>query len=167
MWKRLLTEFFKGHPAQQRVAQTMLSWGLRVRDGRILCGEIEIPFSKMARAVGVDRRAVMMTVKTIESSGELKKIFSLLQPTCSFRELAPEMGWGVVEIIPSDASMPGILADVASILAEEGISIRQANVDDYVLAEEPRLFIVTEKTLPGGIIKKLKKAKGVKGVTVY
>jgi len=42
-----------------------------------------------------------------------------------------------------------------------------ANVDDYVIAEEPRLFIVTEKSLPTGIIKKLQKAKGVKGVTGY
>ena len=167
MWKRLLAEFFKGQPAQQKVAQTMLSYGLRVKDGKILCGKIEISLSKMARAIGVDRRAVMMAIATIESKEELRKIFSLLQPTCSFKELAPEMEWGVVEIIPSDASMPGILADVATILAKEGISIRQANVDDYIIAEEPRLFIVTEKSLPTGIIKKLQKAKGVKGVTVY
>jgi len=167
MWKKLLAKFFRKYPAQQRVAQLLLSYGLGVRNGRIYCGEVEISFSKAARAIGVDRRAVMMTVETIEKNKELKKIFSFLQPTCSFKELAPEMGWGVVEIIPSDASMPGILAGVATILAKEGISIRQANVDDYMINEEPRLFIITEKSLPTSIIKKLKKAKGVKGVTVY
>ncbi|HEC76420.1 MAG TPA: hypothetical protein ENI33_04070 [Thermoplasmatales archaeon] len=167
MWKKLITKFFRGYPAQQKVAQTMLSYGLRVEKGRVYCGEIELSFSKIARAIGVDRRAVMNTVERIEKRKELKKIFSFLQPTCSFKELAPEMGWGVVEIIPTNASMPGILAGIATILTNEEISIRQANVDDYIIAEEPRLFIVTEKALPSSIIKKLKRAKGVKGVTVY
>ena len=160
-------EKFKGHPAQQKVAEIMLSYGLRVKNGKIFCGEIELSSSKMARAIGVDRRAVTMTVETIEKNEELRKVFSFIRPTCSFRELAPKMKWGVVEIIPSDASMPGILASVAGILAREGISIRQANVDDYIIAEEPRLFIVIERMLPAGTIKKLKKAKGVKGITVY
>lgn len=144
-----------------------LSYGLSVKDGRVYCGSIELSFSKIARAIGVDRRAVMGAIETIEENRELKKIFSLLRPTCSFQELAPEMKWGVVEILPTDASMPGILAGVASILTEERISIRQANVDDYVIAEEPKLFIVTEKTLPPRLIRKLGKARGVRGVTVY
>ena len=75
------------------------------------------------------------------------------------------MKWGIVEIVPTDASIPGILADVAKIIASEGI--RQANVDDYMITKEPKLFIVTEKILPSNLIKKLKKGKGVKGVTVY
>jgi hypothetical protein len=167
MWKKILTKYFRKYPAQQKIAQLLISYGLSVKNGRIYCGDIELSFSKIARAAGVDRRAVMKTVETIEREKELRKIFSLLQPTCNFKELAPEMKWGVVEIIPVDASMPGILAGVAKILADEKISIRQANVDDYMITEEPKLFIVTEKALPTHLIKKLGKAKGVKGVTVY
>jgi len=167
MWKKILSKYFKSYPAQQKVAQTLLSYGLSVRNGRVYCGSIELSFSKIARSIGVDRRAVMGTIETINRNRELKKIFSLLRPTCNFKELAPEMKWGVVEIIPTDASMPGILAGVASILTEEHISIRQANVDDYAMTEEPKLFIITEKSLPPRLIKKLGKARGVKGVTVY
>jgi len=72
-----------------------------------------------------------------------------------------------VEILSKDASMPGILASVSKIIADEKINIRQAIVDDYLLAEEPKLYIITEKPLPSKLLKKLKKAKGVKGVTFY
>ena len=166
MWEDVL-EYFKKYPAQQRVMETLLSYGLSIKDGRVYCGDIELSFSKIARAIGVDRRAVMNAVETVERNKKMKKIFSSLQPTCSFKELAPKMSWGIVEIIPVNASMPGILADVSKMIADEKISIRQANVDDYVITEEPKLYIITEKPLPPRLIKKLRKAKGVKGVTVY
>lgn len=165
--REIVSKFFKRNPAQQKVAQTLLSYGLSVRNGRIYCGKIELSFSKIARAIGVDRRAVMNTVENIEKEEELKKIFSSLQPINHLKEVAPKMNWGVVEIIPVNASMPGILADVAKIIADEKISIRQAIVDDYDVAEEPKLFIITEKALPPRIIKKLSGAKGVKGVVIY
>ncbi|UCF12397.1 MAG: ACT domain-containing protein [Thermoplasmatales archaeon] len=77
------------------------------------------------------------------------------------------MNWGVVEIIPEDPSMPGILADVATIIANNNISIRQSIVDDFEISEEPRLFIVTEKLIPGSLIPKIRKTKGVKAVLFY
>lgn len=51
----------------------MLSYGLRIKDGKIYCGSIELSFSKIARAIGVDRRAVMSTVETIEKRKKLGK----------------------------------------------------------------------------------------------
>jgi hypothetical protein len=77
------------------------------------------------------------------------------------------MNWGVIEIIPKDPSMPGILADVAKEVADATISIRQAIVDDFEFSEEPRLFIVTEKQVPGLLIPKIRKIKGVKAVVIY
>lgn len=166
MWKKIIS-YFGRQSAQQKVIQLFLSYGLSIRKGKVYCGNIELSFSKIARAINVDRRVIMNAIEIIERNKELKKIFSNLMPTCSFKELAPKMGWGVVEIIPKDASMPGIIASVSGIIAREGISIRQANVDDYIIAEEPKLFIVTEKPIPAKLIKKLRKAKGVIGVTVY
>ena len=145
----------------------LLSYGLRVEKEKIFCGKIELSDAKIARAVGVDRRAVVSTVETINENKWLKKIFSTLQPTCHLKESAPQMNWGVIEIIPVDASTPGILAAVSSVIAKAKISIRQAIVDDYQLSEEPKLFIVTEKQLPGNLLSKLRKAKGVKGVVTY
>ena len=166
MWKKLYSSFRK-FPAQQKVAELLLMYGLKVEKDKIFCGSIELSFSKVARAVGVDRRAVVSTVETIWKNKELRKIFMMLQPTCHLKEVAPQMNWGVVEIIPVDASMPGILASVSSIIAKAKISIRQAIVDDFRLSKEPRLFIVTEKPLPGNMISKIRQSKGVKGVVSY
>jgi predicted regulator of amino acid metabolism with ACT domain len=77
------------------------------------------------------------------------------------------MKWGVIEIIPADPSMPGILADVATIIATNNISIRQAIVDDFEFTEEPRLYIITEKQIPGTLLSTIRNARGVKAVLIY
>ncbi len=166
MWKKIYAHFQK-YPAQHKVVEMLLAYGLRVEKEKIFCGKIELSDAKIARAIGVDRRAVVNTIDTINKNKELRKIFSSLQPTCHLKESAPQMNWGVIEIIPVDASMPGILSSVSSIIAKAEISIRQAIVDDYQLAEEPKLFIVTEKSLPGSLLSKLRNARGVKGVVTY
>jgi predicted regulator of amino acid metabolism with ACT domain len=51
-------------------------------------------------------------------------MFSKLKPTASFKELAPFIGCGVIEIVLEDSRMPGILAGVSTKIAERGISIR-------------------------------------------
>jgi hypothetical protein len=71
------------------------------------------------------------------------------------------------EIIPADPSMPGILAEVATIIATNNISVRQAIVDDFEFTEEPRLFIITETQIPGNLLPVIKNAKGVKAVLIY
>jgi predicted regulator of amino acid metabolism with ACT domain len=133
----------------------------------MFCGEIELPDSKIARAFEIDRRIISSTIDTIMKNEDLKIVFSNLQPTCHLKDVAPKMNWGVIEIIPQDPSMPGILAEVATIIADKKISIRQAIVDDIELAEESKLFIVTEEQIPGSLLPKIRKATGVKAVVVY
>ena len=77
------------------------------------------------------------------------------------------MNWGVIEIIPEDPSIPGIVASVATIVANAKLSIRQSIVDDFEFSEEPRLFIVTEKQVPGILVPKIRDVKGVKAVVIY
>ena len=88
----------------------------------------------------------------------------VLTYSTTLEDVAPEMDWGVIEIIPEDPGLPGILADVATIIADNNISIRQAIFDDFELSEEPRLFIVTEKQIPGSLIPEIRKAKGRKSL---
>jgi predicted regulator of amino acid metabolism with ACT domain len=73
----------------------------------------------------------------------------------------------VVEITPINAKTPGILAKSASLIADKGISIRQAIVDDPELSPEPRLVFITEKKIPGELIPKFLKIHGVAKVAVY
>ena len=166
MWRKL-AKYFNKYPKRKRVAQKLLEYGLQVRDNKIYCGEMELSNSKIARALNTDRRSIDSTINIITKQPELNKVFSKLRPTCHLKDVAREMNWGVIEIIPSDPSMPGILAEVATTIAGNNISIRQAIVDDFELSEEPRLFIVAEKQLPGSLIPKIRKAKGVKAVLIY
>ena len=166
MWKDL-SIFFKGYPKRRKVAQKILEYGLRIEGDSIYCGNIELSNSKFARALDIDRRAITSTIELIKKEPKLMEIFSKLVPTCHLKDVAPAMKWGVIEILPTDPSIPGILAEVAKIIAENNISIRQAIVDDFELSEEPRLFIVTETQIPGSLLPRIRKAKGVKALMIY
>lgn len=166
MWRQL-AKYFNKYPSRKKLAQKLLEYGLRVQDNKIFCGEIELSDSKIARALNVDRRIITSTIKTILEKNELKKVYERLEPTCHLINVAQNMKWGVIEIIPEDPSMPGILAEIAKIVADAKLSIRQAVVDDFELSDEPRLFIVIEKQVPGILIPKIRNVTGVKAVVVY
>ena len=166
MWKQI-EHYFNAYPQRKKIAQKMLEYGIKIHNNEFHCGLIELSDSKIARAFQVDRRAVTATREVITQEPELLKIFSHLAPTCHLKDVAPHMKWGVIEIIPVDPSMPGILAEVATIIATNNISIRQAIVDDFEFTEEPRLFIITEKQIPGALLTTIRNAKGVKAVLIY
>jgi len=166
MWRKI-AKYFNRYPKRRKLAQKLIEYGLKIKDNKIYCGEIELPDSKIARAFNIDRRIIKETIQTITKKEDLKKVFSNLTPTCHLKEVASEMNWGVIEIIPQDPSMSGIVANVATIISENKISIRQAIVDDFELSDEPRLFIVTEKRVPGILIPKIRNVKGVKAVLIY
>jgi predicted regulator of amino acid metabolism with ACT domain len=166
MW-RYIAKYFNKYPKQRKLAQILFRYGLRIYNNKIFCGEIELTDSKIARAFEIDRRIISSTIETIMKNEELRTVFSNLLPTCHLKNVASKMNWGVIEIIPKDASAPGIIADVASIIAGSNLSIRQTIVDDFEFSEEPRLFIVTEKQIPGSLLPKIKATKGVKAVVVY
>jgi len=166
----MLTEMLdrmSSHPAQMRVALKALELGLGIERGRIWCSDIELSVSAVARALGVDRRAVKAAIEFIEGDKELSRVFSKLRPIASFKELAPVIGWGVIEIVPEDPRMPGILAGVSSKIAENGISIRQTIADDPDLKEDPKLFVITETPVPPALILDIKKVKGVKSMVLW
>ena len=85
-------------------------------------------------------------------------------------KLTPETfmrGVGVVEIIASDPKDVGILASASKLLADAGISIRQALVDDPELSPEPKLTLIGDSSVPGNIIPEMLKIKGVARISVY
>ena len=116
---------------------------------------------------GVDRRIVRATVHTIESSPELLRVFSRLRPIGFLKDVASVMGWSAIEIIPTNAGAPGIIADVTGVIATSGISIRQALVTDPDLSSDPRLYVITESPVPAELIPRLKSCRGVKSIVIY
>lgn len=165
MWD-LLTRYFQRFPAQSRVAQTLLAQGLRVAESGVYSGDVAISDTALARACRVDRRIIASTVETIRREPELWAVYSRLQPTCLLKDAAPVLKWGVIEIVPSDAREPGILAHVAQVISRRGISIRQAIVDDPDLVEEPRLYVITESPVPMDVIAEIREGSGVKSVVI-
>jgi uncharacterized protein len=166
MWSTLI-DYFSRYPAQEKIARLMIRYGLRIQDHEVYCGSVRLTDTALGQAAGVDRRIAAATVRTIAAHPELSRVFTRFQPTLHLKEAAPAMGWGVVEIDPQDPDSPGILASVSSAIADAGISIRQAIVDDPDFIEQPKLFVVTERPLPAHLIPELRQLPGVRSVTVY
>jgi predicted regulator of amino acid metabolism with ACT domain len=167
MWNSA-KKYFEGQPERLKVARVLIENGLAVRNGKIYLNEIEVPPVRIARAAGVDRRTVVETLKAIGSDRGLRLIFQDIKSAgLSLREIAKDLNLGVVEITPVDAKIPGILAGSAMILAKNGLSIRQAIVDDPELSPEPKLTLIVERKIPGEIIPELLNVKGVAKVSIY
>jgi len=166
MWAKLRPHF-AGYPAQEKVAQLMLRMGFRIHDGRTYAGSVEISDTALARASGVDRRVVTATTRTIAGNSELLRFFERLEPVCHLGEVASLMGWGAIEIIPTSASRPGILAGVASVIADADISVRQVIVDDPEIMDDPHAFIITEQPVPERLLPRIRSVPGVKSVVLH
>ena len=166
MWQ-VLIDHFRRYPAQERVVRLMIQHGLRIHDGKVHAGAIEIADTAMGRAADVDRRIVRSTVETIAKDERLSRVFSRFTPTLHLKDVAPELGCGVIEVIPHDAALPGILAGVSKVIADAGLNVRQAIVEDPTFTEEARLFVVTQNRVPADLIPKMQGVPGVRGVTVY
>ena len=167
MWRKV-EGHFKNHPERLAVARVLVENGLSVKEERIFCNKIEIAAINIARLAGVDRRTVKETVKMINKTSELQSIFQYLRSSGhSLKEIAKYLNLGVVEITPIDAKIPGILAGSTNLLAERNISVRQALVDDPELSPEPMLTLIADVKIPGGLIPKLLKIRGVEKVSVY
>lgn len=167
MWGKIEGRL-SGYPERLKVARVLVENGLSVKNGKVFCNELEISMMELARAAKVDRRTVAQTIRAIEQDDELCPLFRHLRHAGhSLKEVSKFLGFGVVEIVPKDARTPGILAGAASLLAQRGISVRQAIVDDPELSPEPRLSIIAEGKIPGELIDELLKIRGVEKVIVY
>lgn len=167
MWSTI-KKYLESHPERLRVARVLVENGLSVKGTKIFLNEIEVPPVRVARVAGVDRRTVNETLKAINANHELRQLFDGLRNAGhSLKEIAKHLNFGVLEITPVDARIPGILANSALILAENGLSIRQAIVDDPELSPEPKLTLIVEKKIPGELIPKFLGVKGVAKVSVY
>jgi predicted regulator of amino acid metabolism with ACT domain len=168
MWNKIQELFGPQHPERLKVARLCIENGLAIHDDGIYLNQIEIPTARIGRAAGVDRRTVAETVRMIQSDKGLRAIFEQFQSAgLSLRGVAKQLGLGVVEISAQDPKNVGILASASKLLADAGISIRQAQVDDPELSPEPKLTLIGDKGVPGNIIPEMLKIKGVARVSVY
>jgi predicted regulator of amino acid metabolism with ACT domain len=167
MWNTI-KKHLQEYPERLRVARILVENGLSAKDNKIYLNQIEIPPVRIARVAGVDRRTVNETLNSIKANRELRLIFEEMRSAGhSLKEIAKPLNLGVVEITPVDAKTAGILASSATALAQAGLSIRQAIVDDPELSPEPKLTLIVEKKIPGELISEILKIKGVAKISVY
>ena len=167
MWERI-RDLSEAHPERLRVARFLLQNGLSVKGDKIYVNEVEVPTLKVAKVIGVDRRTVKETIRAINMNKEIKLVFSGLESAGpSFRTVAKQMGLGVVEIISDNPNEVGILANAARVLADQGISIRQALLDGPELNPDPKLTLIGDRVIPGKAIPLILKIRGVAKVSVY
>ena len=158
-----LSKVFAGHPAQEDVARLMLRLGISVKDGRAYCGTVEISNVALGRAAGTDRRVVRSATDKISNDPELSRFFCGLRPIALLSDVASLIKCSTLVIHPTDASMPGILADVSAIMLAAGVSIKQAVIDDPD-GKNPHLVIVLDGALPPEFIPSLKQCRGVASI---
>lgn len=166
MWGKI-EHYFDEYPVRKVIAKTLLKYGLRVSDDmKIKAGEIEVPYTKIAKALNVDRRVVKETVGMILAVPELKEIYANLEPTVHMKHVGRHVGYGVIEIEPEPRTV-GILAKISQKIAERGINIVQVVAEDPELYPEATLTIITERPIPGDLINELSKLEGVKRISIY
>ena len=166
MWGKI-EHYFDEYPVRKIIAKTLLKYGLRVSDDlKVKAGDIEVPYTKIAKALDVDRRVVKETVTMILKIPELRDIYTNLEPTVHMKYVGRHVGYGVIEIEPEPRSV-GILAKVAQKIADRGINIVQVVAEDPELYPEATLTIITEKPIPGDLINELSKLEGVKRISIY
>lgn len=161
-----ITVLLKRYPSQRKVAKKLLEYGIRVSNGVAYCGEIEQTDAGIARACEVDRRVVRTTLEHISATPELDRIFSKLQPMLSMVDMADEIGCSAIVITPTDARVPGIIADVTTVLYNSGITLRQAMISDDGERDRSTLQLVVDGKLQENVIMLLKNCRGVSSVLI-
>lgn len=164
MWRKIRDKFER-YPSQIAVAKEFLRLGISVRNGRAYCGEIELVPTKIAEAIGVDRKVVVMAIQNIEGDEELREVFSSLKPVANIADVARLLDFGVLEVY-AESTKVGIVAGITSILAREGISIRYILAEDPELSVESKLTVVTEEKIPGKLVDEFLKVDGVEKIVI-
>ena len=148
-----ILEKFEGSPSQQAVIRLFLERGFSVNEeGRVVSGGIEIPYTGIARELDVDRRVDDSTTDAILADPELKRIFTNISSVPSLMDLAPVLDLTVLTIEVAAADEAGIVAEVTSILADRGVSIRQVLSEDPEFTDDPKLYVITDAELSGDLL---------------
>jgi predicted regulator of amino acid metabolism with ACT domain len=164
----IIKNHFNDYPERLKVARILVENGLSTKNSKIYLNQIEIPPIRIARAADVDRRTVNETLTAINENQKLKLIFEEIRPAGhSLKEIAKHLNLGVVELTVTNAKAPGTLSNIATLLNNTNLSIRQAIVDDPELSPEPKLTLIIEHKIPGELIPEILKIAGVTKISVY
>jgi len=144
MWPSVKKRFER-QVVRADIVKKMIQSGIRVAEGdKLYVGDIEIDYTAVAKAVGVDRRVVKQTVHQIRADSYLDGIFSNITPFgSSLLNVVSKLGYSAI-VIESDPRMPGVMAAVAAVLARHDMVIRQALAEDPDMLPDAKMILIVE-----------------------
>jgi len=144
MWPSVKKRFER-QVVRADIVKKMIQSGIRVAEGdKLYVGDIEIDYTAVAKAVGVDRRVVKQTVHQIRADSYLDGIFSNIVPFgSSLLNVVSKLGYSAI-VIESDPRMPGVMAAVAAVLARHDMVIRQALAEDPDMLPDAKMILIVE-----------------------
>ena len=162
----ILEAYFKNYPARRKVAEFLFENGLSVRNGKIYLRDVEVPISELSRVIGVNRKIIYHTIEYIEKTYPLKLIFERLIPLPSLVEVAPIMGWEVLEIELEKDLYSQAISTVLQILSTNSVPIMEI-FSRNLRQEESKAYIVIDGTLPVDVFVKIKDIPGFKKLILH
>ncbi len=162
----ILEAYFKNYPARRKVAEFLFENGLSVRRGKIYLRNVEVPISELSRIIGVNRKIIYHTIDYIERTYPLKLIFEKLNPLPSLIEVAPIMGWEVLELELEKEHYTRAISGVLSLLDSNGVSVMEI-FSRNLRQEESKAYLVIDGTLPVEVFVKIKDLPGFKKLILH
>ncbi len=162
----ILEAYFKNYPARRKVAEFLFENGLSVKKGRIYLRNVEVPISELSRIIGVNRKIIYHTIDYIEKTYPLKLIFEKLNPLPSLIDVAPIMGWEVLELELEKEHYTQALSEVLTLLDTNGVSVMEI-FSRNLRREESRAYVVIDGTLPVEVFVKIKDLPGFKKLILH
>ncbi len=165
MWPAVKKKFDR-QVVRADIVKKMIECGIRVADNdKLYVADVEVDYSALARAVGVDRRVVRQTVDQIRNDDFLNGVFSNISPFgSSLAKVVSKLGYSAI-VIESDPKEAGVIASVAEVLAEHDMVIRQALADDPDMVPDAKLTIVVEGSV-ANVIQELNELDSVKSIKI-
>jgi predicted regulator of amino acid metabolism with ACT domain len=165
MWPNVKRKFSR-QVVRADIVKKMIESGIRVgKDDKLYVGDIEVDYSAVARAVGVDRRVVKQTVRQIREDEYLNGLFSDIWPFgSSFLKVVSKLGYSAI-VIESDPRKPGVMAAVAAILAKHDMVIRQALAEDPDMVPDAKMILIVEGPA-GAAIQELNQLDMIKSIKI-
>jgi len=166
VWPGIKKQFAR-QIVRANIVKKMIECGMSVsEDLKIYVGDVEVDYSAVARAVGVDRRVVKQTVEQIRSNSFLYSIFSKTTPLgSSLVNVVSTLHYTAV-IVEADPRSPGVMSAVAAILSRHGLVVRQALADDPDMVPDARMTLVVEGQLSGDALEELNELKIIKSLKI-
>ncbi len=161
----IIREYFKNYPARKKVAEILANNGIRIENSRLFLGDVEISINAIARAAGVNRKIVYHTIEYIEKTYELKSIFERMTPHLNLENVAPIMGWEVLEITFKKGKFGCSLEKIAKILRERACEIKEI-IGEREIGESNRLVIIIENPLKMDTISAIKNIESVESIII-